>query len=112
MSLKDLVNNDINTVFLNQEEAAEEIHYEGEIILAVVEEVIAQPIVGRMSRSERPEGVYGRSIYVYMPTPVVMPVQGKRVTLGREGHAPERWTIKEAGEDSGMIRILLEAVDS
>ena len=112
MTLKDLINNDINTVFLNQSETAEEISYEGETIVATVEEVIGQPIIGRMNRSERPEGVYGRSVYVYMPTPAILPVQGKRVTMGREGHDPERWTVREVNDDSGMIMILLEAVDS
>lgn len=112
MSLKDMINNDINAVFLNQSETAEEIYFEGSIFSAVVEEVIGQPIVGRMNRSERPEGVYERSVYVYMPTPAVMPIQGKRVTMGREGHDPGRWTVREVSDDSGMIMILLEAVDS
>ena len=40
MTLKELINNDINTVFLNQSETAEEISYEGETIVATVEEVI------------------------------------------------------------------------
>lgn len=112
MTLKDLINNDINTVFLNPSELAEEILFEGKIILAGVEEVIGQPIVGRINRTERPDGVFGRSVYVYMPTPATLPVQGKRITMGREGHDPERWTVREVNDDSGIIRILLEAVDS
>lgn len=111
MTLKDLINSDIDAVFLNLPELAEEIHYEGETISAVVEEIIGQPVIGRI-RTERAEGTFGRSVYVCMNTPAVLPVQGKRVTMGRFGADPERWTIKEIGDDSGMIRILLEAVDS
>ena len=111
MNLKDLINSDINAVFLNLSELAEEIYYEGKTISAVVEEIIGQPIIGRL-KAERAEGTFGRSVYVCMNTPDVLPVQGKRVTMGRFGADPERWTIKEVDDDSGMIRILLEAVDS
>lgn len=105
--LKDVISADIGAVFLNFDDFAEDISFDGTEMLAVVEDVSPSQ---EGNGKERHEGTFRRSLVLYIRALSSMPVIGRRVVLVYHD-AQGRWTVREAIEEMGMMRIRLEAVE-
>lgn len=110
MTLKDQIAADIDPVFLNLDECADEVDFDGAKIRAVVEEIRAEPFgISKTDGNIRSEGVFGRmktlySSVEYFPSP---PLNGDRVRVDGE-----LWTVSKAALEGGMLVLVLKAVGS
>lgn len=110
MTLKDQIAADIESVFLNLDECAEEVDFDGAKIRAVVEEIRAEPFGSPGTGGNiRSEGVFGRTKTLqtseaYFPSP---PLNGDRVRVDGK-----LWTVSKAAPEGGMLVIVLKAVGS
>jgi hypothetical protein len=109
MNLRGRLEDDVGAVFLNLGEFAEETDYDGRKIVAVREEIRAQPVEQSNRLQERPRGVFGRGVTLWAAKAdfPVLPVTGERVTLDGEP-----FVVRGSSDDMGMVEILLEANES
>lgn len=108
MTLKEQMADDINAVFLETDDFAEEIVFDGETILACAEEL--NP-TGEEAARQKYEGTFRRSLLLFVRALEKPPVIGKRINIERAGRTG-RWTVRRLIEEGGMMRIELEQADS
>ena len=108
MTLKEQIEADIDSIFLNMDDVAEEITLDGAPMRAVVEEL--NPTSEEAAR-QKYEGTFRRSLLLFVRELSEPPVINRRAVLERGGKS-ERCTLKKLISEGGMMRIELEAVDS
>lgn len=110
MTLRAGILSDVDSVFLNTGDFAENIAFDGVAMKAVVDTPEAS---GHKTESKRYEGTFRRSLILHIPSLASPPPINTRVTLLREGEdAPTRWTLRGNITEGGMSRLILEEVDS
>ena len=107
MSLRDMIEADIDSVFLSHTDFAETIALDGISISGVIEEI--SPAAA--AQDQKYEGTFARSLDIFVKSLPVPPTTGRRVVLTRAG-TDERWTVEEIIETNGMMRIRLKAEES
>lgn len=108
MTLKEQIERDIDGVFLEMDDFAEEIVFDGEKMKAVAEELSPS---GEAAARQKYEGTFRRSLLLFVRALAKPPIINKRVDIERAGRVG-RWTVRKLIEEGGMMRIELEAVDS
>lgn len=104
-----MIEGDIDAVFLQAVDFAENITLDGVLMPAVIEEITPNVTTGW--QRQKYEGTFARSLYIFTKKIISPPTTGRRVTLSRN-NADERWTVEEVIDTNGMMRIRLKAVDS
>lgn len=108
MTFKEQIDADIDAVFLEMDDFAEEIILDGKQMKAVVEELNPS---GEEAARQKYEGTFRRSLLIFIRAIDTPPVINRRTVLVRNGKS-ERWTVRKLIEEGGMMRMELEAVDS
>lgn len=109
-NLKEQIAADIEPVFSNLGEFAEEANFNGTTIRAVIEEISAEPFdVPNIGRNVRSEGIFGRVKILYASEIYFSshPLNGDRVRVNGE-----LWIVSKVTPEGGMLVIELKAVGS
>ena len=109
MGFKEIVYNDISTVFLNPEEFGEEHVVDGRAMNIVMDNVEIIERSKKQSEAGRIDGVFKRELLFYVSRSDFgpMPAQGRILTLdGR------KYIVSDAVEEGGVYSITIGAVKS
>ena len=99
-----MIQHDINTVFMNTDDFAEEHNINGTICLAVVEGLTTKERSVRISQNY--DGIYGSTVIVHVDKSALteVPVYGQDFYLDEELHY-----VEDCTDDLGMLTIELRS---